>query len=267
MKILIGILYSGEPQYARCKASIAAQSYGNWDLLEIHDQPNREAHQQLFDGFGAAAQEFDLFVKIDADMELCRSDFLDALVGYFEEHQNIEHLSIKVDDFFTARLIWGLNAFRSSVQFTRNDQVYTDKAVEVEPHARALLRRHPVLVPAALHAYDPTEYQAFYFGCHKAVKVMHRQSHSHFRNIQRLPWAGLLKRDHRHLIAHAGAALAFQHHLEPACLDRDDQTLPALFDEWKGESGRLRPGRLLANRRVISQARRQFLQRPSKAVG
>ena len=259
MRILVGVLYSGEPQYERCIAAIAAQQHTDWELLEIKNQPNREAHQQLFDTFNRRAKEFDLFVKIDADMELCRNDFFTALVDYFEQHPQIKHLTMKVDDYFTGRLIWGLNAFRSSVTFAQNDRVYTDMAVNLESSQRAHLRRHPQLVPAAKHSYDPTAFQAFYFGCHKAIKVMHRQSRSHWRNINRLLLTGIKKRDKRLLIAYAGAAIAFERDLQPDCLDHDNGTLQSVFTDLQHKDKRFWFSGLLRHFRIIRAGRSRFL--------
>lgn len=259
MKILVGILYSGEPQYNRCLAAIEAQTLKDWEIFEIRNLPNREAHQQLFNTFSTREQDFDLFIKIDADMELIHSNFFKELSDYFRQHTDIEHLSLKVDDFFTGRLIWGLNTFRSTVQFTENDEVYTDKALQIDTSRKAQLKRHPTLVPAAFHSYSPTTYQAFYFGCHKAIKVMHRQSHAHMRNIHRLLSTSVKKWDHRHLIAYAGAAMAFEKSFDPECLDHNNGKLKSLFEDLEANNPGFWAINLFRHIRIVRQARKQFL--------
>jgi len=252
MRILVGVLYSGESQFNH-------QSHQDWEHFVIKHLPNREAHQTLYQTFNNRAEDFDLFVKIDADMEVCRADFFESLISYFVEHPQIDHISMKVDDFYTAKLIWGLNAYRSSIQFGENDQVYTDKAVEIPDHKRSLLKRHAALVPAAKHAYNPTDYQAFYFGCHKAVKVMARQSRSHMRNIRRLLLSAVLKRDKRHLIAYAGAATAFEITLQPSGLDQTSGEVKALFDQISANDHLYWIKHLHRHYTVVSQARKRFL--------
>ena len=260
MKFLIGILYCGETQYEACKAAIEAQSHQEWELFEVKNLPNHQAHQALFSTFSDNADQFDAFVKIDADMELCHKDFLAELALYFTDHMQIDHVTMKVDDFFTARYVWGLNAFRSSVVFSAGDAIYTDKAAEVEQSRRAHLRRHKTLVPAARHGFDPTEYQAFYFGCHKAVKVMHRQSRSHMRNIRRLPFASLKRWDRRPLLAYAGAALAFKHKINADALDHDKSELLELFDTMMQSDRGLRLLDIWRCRAAIRQAQSLYLK-------
>lgn len=259
MRILVGVLYSGEPQFQDCIAAIKTQTHQDWDYFVIENLPNREAHQKLFSTFNERANEFDLFVKIDADMELCNNDFFTALIDYFEDNPHIEHVSMKVDDFYTAKLIWGMNAFRSSVRFGVNDEVYTDKAIDIPRQKRSHLKRHSILVPAARHAYSPSEYQAFYFGCHKAVKVMARQSRSHMRNIRRLLFSAILKRDKRHLIAYAGAAIAFEQRLDAVSLDHANGTVENIFEQLKNHDHLFWLKNLYRHNRIVTQARKEYL--------
>lgn len=258
MKCLIGILYSGESQFDACKAAIHSQSHTDWDMFEVSHLPKKEAHQTLFSTFSDNASKFDFFVKIDADMQLCHTGFLTALSHYFATHSDIDQVTMKVDDFYTARHIWGLNSFRSSVTFAENDAVYTDKAAQVEDHRIVRLKRHKALVPAALHGYNPSEYQAFYFGCHKAIKVMHRQSRSHMRNIRRLPMAALKIRDRRPLIAFAGAAMTFERNLEPGCLDHNNKELHEIFTQSLPAGAKLL-GSLPHYINVVNASRSRFL--------
>lgn len=261
MKILIGILFSGESQYEACKAAIQSQSHTDWELVEFKNLGKKEAHEALFKAFTERADDVDLFVKIDADMELCHPDFLKTLAEYFAAHEQIDHVTMKVNDFYTARLIWGLNAFRSTVRFSASDDVYTDQAALVDPARRVHLKRHPILVPAVLHAFDPTDYQSFHFGCHKAIKVMHRQSRSHFRNIRRLPWAALIRRDKRPLLAYAGAALTFENELPPSCLDHGNTDLHELFEPLAALSAIDLMKQLPRYRKAVTTAQKRYLAR------
>ncbi len=259
MRFLIGILYCGESQYEACKSAIDSQSHTDWEVFEVKDLPNHEAHQTLFKTFSDNSEEFDAFVKVDADMEFCHNDFLKELAAYFAAHSQIDHVTMKVDDFFTGRLIWGLNAFRSTVVFSDSDSVYTDKAAQVEQGRYAQLKRHKTLVPAAKHGFNPSEYQSFYFGCHKAVKVMHRQSRSHMRNIRRLPWSAFKRFDRRPLLAYAGAAVAFSNKIEPEALDHDKNQVRGLFNTTVKARGRRWLSDVWKYRASIRQAQARYL--------
>jgi len=259
VRILVGVLFSGESQYEACITAINEQTYRSWELFEVRNLPNRDAHQKLFNTFQERASEFDLFVKIDADMELCSADFFANLIEYTEQNPSAELITIKVDDFFTGRLVWGLNVYRSSIKFGENDEIYTDKFFDTERKPKIIhLKSHSTLVPAARHCFNPSGYQSFYFGCHKAIKVLHRQSRSHMRNIRSLLWTAMRKRDHRHLIAYAGAATTFERNLGPECLDHGNRTLETLYDQLVEEDKQFWRKELIGYFRINSKASREL---------
>jgi hypothetical protein len=92
-----------------------------------------------------------------------------SIVDRFEQHTNMDLLTILVQDFFTDRLIQGMHTFRSTVQWSRRaDDVFTD--------AHSIPRNRTVvddkdLAPAAYHCKNPSNFQAFHYGLHRGVKV------------------------------------------------------------------------------------------------
>ena len=68
MKILIGILHCIENEYELCIQSLQEQSVKNWNHFVIRDLPNAEAHNALYSRFMEGSKEYDLFLKLDADM-------------------------------------------------------------------------------------------------------------------------------------------------------------------------------------------------------
>ncbi len=68
MKILIGILYCIENERDACVKSIEAQTHRDFDYFIVENLPKKEAHHQLYTRFAASATEYDIFVKLDADM-------------------------------------------------------------------------------------------------------------------------------------------------------------------------------------------------------
>jgi hypothetical protein len=88
---------------------------------------------------------------------------------------------------------------------------------------------------------------------------MHRQSRSHWRNINRLLLTGIKKRDKRLLIAYAGAAIAFERDLQPDCLDHDNGTLQSVFTDLQHKDKRFWFSGLLRHFRIIRAGRSRFL--------
>ena len=101
------------------------------------------------------------------------------------------------------------------------------------------LRDSSNLAPAALHCPDPSPFQAFHYGIHRALKVLQpdrqiidgHQSWMHWRALTRCrrhfrnsgnPHAGY---------AVLGAEVGLRGGFVPAHLDCTDTTLPLLFEE------------------------------------
>ena len=63
-------MYCKENEYDSCKRSISHQDYPVTDFLTVENKPNKEAHDILYSTFSEYPQEYDLFLKLDADMVL-----------------------------------------------------------------------------------------------------------------------------------------------------------------------------------------------------
>jgi hypothetical protein len=168
-KILVGTLYTIENEYDSCLTALHRQKFQGFDHFVIQGLPNREAHDQLYRRFMDHAQEYDLFIKLDADMILIDEQLFGSVVDRFERHATMELFTILVLDFFTGRLINGLHTFRNTVEWApRADDVFTD--------AHSVPRGHMMvddtdLAPAAYHCKNPSDFQAFHYGLHRGVKV------------------------------------------------------------------------------------------------
>lgn len=177
MKILIGILYTFENEYEECIKSIKKQKDSVFDFIVIKNLPNKKAHDKLYTTFMENKDNYDLYIKIDADMILISDFFLKRISKFFHDNPCINHYTIPVHDFFTNREVYGLHIYRNNVKWVLNsDQIFVDRTDTNTEEFFDDGRFSPV----ALHAPNPSLFQAFHFGLHKAVKFTQYGSASFF---------------------------------------------------------------------------------------
>jgi hypothetical protein len=171
MRILIGTLHSAENEFAECVASIHQQTHQDFEHFIIRGLPEREAHDTLYSTFMARGHEFDLFMKIDADMVLEDANFLSAVVEHFRQLPNdIDVLTIPVFDMYLRQPIIGMHTFRSTVKWPRvTDNLFTDK-FSVPKERRIIEEKR--FFRKVTHCKNPTPFQAFHFGLHRGVKIV-----------------------------------------------------------------------------------------------
>nr|WP_281720365.1 hypothetical protein [Nitrosomonas nitrosa] len=168
-RILVGTLRSIENEFESCCEALRQQSLQTFEHFVISGLPKLEAHDALFHAFMARSHEFDMFLKLDADMVLTRPTMLAELSACFSEDKGLQLLTVGVHDFFSARLVNGLHMFRSDVRWNpRGDVLFTD-VNEVDKFRTRL--DFDVLAPAALHCPNPSPFQAFHYGLHRGLKI------------------------------------------------------------------------------------------------
>jgi hypothetical protein len=171
MKLLVGTLYTIEEEFDECMGSIARQTYRDFEQIIIKDLPKQEAHEALYGTFMERADEFDLLVKVDADMVLRDPELFRRIVEKFESDVELDLLLIGVHDFPCDRLVTGLNIFRNTVRWNLGEEaLYTDMTYD-RGTVRKKVRDQAELAPAATHMANPSPFQAFHWGFHKGVKV------------------------------------------------------------------------------------------------
>jgi len=172
MKIFIGTLYSGENEFEECITSIQNQTYKNFEHFVFENLPNREAHHALFKSFKSKIDEFDLLVKVDADMVICSNDLFSQIVKKMTDHPDLDVFSIAVKDFFTGQLINGLNAYRNTVNWDFDKQTMFVDIPDVSREKTCYDETE--LAPAAIHCKNPSKYQAFHYGVHRGLKSIQK---------------------------------------------------------------------------------------------
>lgn len=254
MKILVGTLYTIENEFEQCLAGIRQQTYTNFENFVLKDLPNKEAHERLYQTFMEGADEFDLFMKVDADMVIENKHLFARIVDKFNMTAWVKDLIIAVHDFFSDQLIWGMHTYRNTVRWSRNEEHlfvddYPGKDDEV-------ILDDSELAPAAVHCKDPSPFQSFHYGVHRGLKViqpgraeLHVQaSRDHWENLQKT-WLNFLRtNDRRIAFATLGAELVFKGGIQPHHLDYANPYLRNLFRRYE----RLSPAQLKQKIRRIS---------------
>lgn len=213
-RLFIGTLYSKENEYEACVQSIKSQTYQKFDHFVFADLPNKEAHVALFTAFLAKKDQYDLLIKVDADMVINDPALFENIVLTMQKHPEKDILSIAVHDFFSDQLIFGLNTYRNTVNwdFSR-ENLFVDIPL---PPCNYLFDDHE-LAPAAGHCADPSPYQAFHYGVHRGLKMVQPEQESIRESSRRSKWTGMERTwnhyqrtsDRRLALACLGAELAY----------------------------------------------------------
>jgi hypothetical protein len=239
MRIFVGTLYTIENEFEACVASIERQTYRDFQHFVFEGLPNKEAHDALYRAFMDRSDEFDLLIKVDADMVIEDQDLFAKIVRKFRANEWLEDLEIAVHDFFSDQLIWGLHTYRNTVRWEQDDEDLFVDACPVDADAR--LHDDSELAPAAIHCKNPSPFQAFHYGVHKALKtiqprrleVKEAYTRYHWNNLERTREHFLETRDKRIGFAVLGAELTFGGGIHPAHLDYSDSYLRNLFDRYQ----------------------------------
>ena len=171
-KVLIITLFSGENEFCDCISSIMKQSYKNFDHTIIANYPNIEAHRSLYSLIMERADRYDLFIKIDADMVLKNNNVIGDVVEYIELNGNIDHAIFSLMDWMTGEIILGMHAFSPNAKWEKTSESLFVDPFPMIPGERAIVKAEPS--PVADHSPNPSVMQAFFFGYHRALKVVQR---------------------------------------------------------------------------------------------
>lgn len=181
--VLIGVLSAGEPSLPRAMQSIESQDRVACEILHIRGLPSREAHSQLFSSFSSRTSNFDILVKVDADMELLHQGLICALAKTYSRFPSVDQIEVGVDDWLSGEKIWGLNSWRGGTRWkSSSPSTFNDRAQSTARKGIAVL---DCGVPVVLHAAQPTENQCLRYGVRRALKAAELPSRSHLRRLIR----------------------------------------------------------------------------------
>lgn len=196
-RILIITLYSWENEFNQLLESLKVQEYTNWEHKVFDHLPNMEAHNTLYREIMRCSKEFDLFIKLDADMVFKDSKALNIIVNLFHEREGLDHLQLAVQDWFSDSIIMGMHAYSNRVEWQyKEEYLFVDYSPSF-PGIRWDLWDEPA--PLVNHSPDPSPFQAFHFGLHRALKAF-QPGRKRFKLSQaRIQWE-ILKRVWAHFI-------------------------------------------------------------------
>ena len=240
MKILVGTLHAIENELDQCLAAIQGQTHPAHDSFIISGKPNKAAHDELYQTFMDRAGDVDLFIKIDADMVITRPTFFQEVVERFTAEPEMTHLLIAVHDWMTDRLIMGMHVFRSSHRWHCSADSRESLFVDMVDVEEKVTKDRDVLAPAAIHCGDPSPFQAFHFGLHKAVKfsqhgrdeVNFSQRETHWRHFKTLDRHYRKTREPRLALARIGFLHALAHRFEFRHVDYACEETHAAFSQY-----------------------------------
>ena len=216
MRIFVGTLYTIENEFEECVASIEQQSYRNFEHFIFRNLPKKEAHDALYRTFMDRSDEFDLLIKVDADMVIEDEHLFAKIVNKFQANDWLQQLQIAVYDFFSDQLIDAMHTYRNSVKWQKNEE---DLFTDLSPVPRGQrLKDYEELAPAAIHCRNPSPFQSFHYGVHRGLKIMQLDKpperripqKTHWNNFERVWWNFQNQRDRRLGLAVLAAELVFK---------------------------------------------------------
>lgn len=238
-KILVGTLYSGENELDDCKRSLAEQSYGEWHHHIIKNLPNKIAHDTLYQKFMGAADEFDLFLKLDADMVFTHQEALSGLVQLFRLSKQLHHAELAVKDWFSDSLILGIHAFTNKCRWLSSSESLFVDTDPLAPTPKMVFWESPA--PIVNHCPNPGLFQSFHFGVHRALKIIQKASFD-INWPQFYAQSSLLKKVWHHFkskkdvrlgMVILGADLVFHNEYDHDIYDYTKPALVAIFNQYK----------------------------------
>jgi hypothetical protein len=232
-RLLILTLSSGEAALPVLTSQLAAQSFTDFEHEIINGLPNQAAHSRLYRTIVDRAPEFDLFLKLDADMTFRADTSLADAVRATDAHPDVQHFAFPVWDCFTESETLGVHIFRSGVSW---GDVTDDLFVDPDPpNVKQLLWQGPP-APFVNHGEVVTDFECFAFGVHKFLKAVQRGNHPnkahkylrHMLNCARIRSLCRETRARRHQLAMAGVIWAMEHKEVAAISNKSD--LQQIFD-------------------------------------
>lgn len=167
-RILVVTLHTIENEFAECVAAIERQTYTEFEHLIISNKPSTEAHEELYSTFRDRSDEFDLLIKVDADMVIEDVDLLRSIVQTFDRHPGLQLFTMYIYDFFSQRMVSGLHTFHKTAKWPKMDPAYPDNH-DVQPRHMLIDKRH--LGQKVIHCKNPSMLQALHWGIHRGVKL------------------------------------------------------------------------------------------------
>lgn len=170
--VLVLTLHSGENEFAQSKRSLEDQNYKRWTHKVFSGLGNVESHRALYSEIMATSGRYHIFLKLDADMVFADENVLTEIVNRFNSDPELDHFVVACDDWMTGKQIIGVHAFSNRVTWDISAEgLFVDPSPK-RPGKRVIVER--LERTYFHHSPDPSPFQAFHFGAHRALKLSQR---------------------------------------------------------------------------------------------
>lgn len=160
-KVLFGILYYGESEFADLiKSIISTQTGLKYSIICVSYQAKLDAHRELYSLFSESDNE--ILVKLDSDMTLKKN--LEPIVSDFIESGD-NHWAMDIYDCYTEKSIPALHFYKKGFDFTLESKLNCDEFNNGKP--THWLKDGGFV----FHGEHKNAFQAFKTGVSKGVKM------------------------------------------------------------------------------------------------
>ncbi len=170
-RVLVGMLHVGEPRLDSAVARAEAQEAVDVTMSLIGHLPEWAAHEELFRRLTTMGPDFDVLVKLDADMEIVHPRLFAAVAAVFDADPELDHIILGVDDWLSGERIQGIQFWRGGVRWDAPPpDLFTDLPASSARRGWSFIDTG---VPLVIHAEEPSDLQALRYGAHRALKAAH----------------------------------------------------------------------------------------------
>jgi hypothetical protein len=174
-KVLFLIMYSGEGDYELCKESVYAQEGILPTIYEVKHHPMQEAHKMIYSYWNKHKDEYDMFVKLDADCVLANNTKAIDVYNAMQLRTNLAGLGIWTQDFVRNRLIpaliFGNRHCTFNIENVTSKAAFDTSVYQIEPgYVFDDTSIANALAPAAFHGYHSTPMQTFAQGVKRRIR-------------------------------------------------------------------------------------------------
>jgi hypothetical protein len=168
-RVFVGMLHVGEPRLASAVRRAETQEAVQVTMSLIGDLPKWAAHEELFRRFTVMGPDFDVLVKLDADMEIVHPRLFAAVAAVFDADPGLDHIILGVDDWLSGETVQGIQFWRGGVRWDEPPpDLFTDLPASSARRGWSFIRTG---IPLVVHAEDPSDLQALRYGAHRALKA------------------------------------------------------------------------------------------------
>jgi len=176
MKTLVVTLFSGESEIDECIDSVKKQKDSINEHIVISGASELDAHNSMLKIFENNKENFDLYVKVDADTIVDREEAFLRVYKKLKETSSAE-VELPLFDYFTCSEIMGLHFYDPKLNDFKlsKDAIFCDRSIV---NKSSLIQGRQInddyLIPVGKHCAYPTDSQSIRYGYHRGLKGQYK---------------------------------------------------------------------------------------------